>query len=92
MDRRQFLKLVGGLASAWGISSVLGMGLGAFGKTTVREGALERTVIKAYGLLSQTHPENSIVFFRNIMFARKLQFLGEVESKKKGKRPELPIM
>ncbi len=89
MDRRQFLKLAAGLAATWGLSSGAYIGLEAFGKTDVKESALERTMIKAQGLLSHTHPENPIVFFRNIMLARKLQFLGEAASKEKGQKAQI---
>lgn len=89
MNRRQFLKLAAGLAATWGLSSVAGVIIPFSQKTEVKPSALERTVIKAHGLLSQTHPENSIIFFRNIMLARKLQFLGEVMSKENGHKAQI---
>ena len=60
-----------------------------FPKTQAKESALERTMLKAQGLLSHAHPENSIVFFRNIMLAKKLQFLGQVESIKNDRKAQI---
>ena len=89
VTRRQFLKLASGLAAAWGLSLSAFLAIGSIGKTEVKESALERVMIKAHGLLSHAHPENSLIFFRNIMFARKLQFLGEVASKEKGRKAQI---
>lgn len=85
--RRQFLKVVAGLAAAWGLSPSISWLMPH--KTEVRLNAWERIIIKAHGLSSQMHPENPIIFFRNIMFARKLQFLGGVMSKEKGRKAHI---
>ncbi len=87
VTRKQFLKLAAGLAVAWGLSPIVGLLTSS--KTEVRLNALERVIIKANGVLSQTHPEIPIIFFRNIMLARKLQFLGEVASKEKGQKAQI---
>ena len=91
MDRRQFLKLATGLASAWALSptAFLMMAPVLGEKTELKVNALERTIIKAHGLSSHLHPEDPLIFFRNIMFARKLQFLGEVASKEKGQKAQI---
>lgn len=89
VTRRQFLKLATGLATVWGLSPTAFLLITPADKTEVKLSALERTIIKAHGLSSQTHPGNPIIFFRNIMFARKLQFLGEVMSKEKGQRAQI---
>lgn len=91
INRRQFLKLATGLASAWALSpaAFLMMAPVLGEKTELKMNALERTIIKAHGLSSHFHPEDPLIFFRNIMFARKLQFLGEVASKEKGQKAQI---
>jgi len=89
VTRRQFLKLATVLATTWGLSPVTFLMITPAEKTEVKVNALERTIIKAHGLSSQLHPEDPIIFFRNIMFARKLQFLGEITSKEKGQRSQI---
>jgi len=89
VSRRQFLKLAAGLATAWGLSPTAFLLITPADKTEIKQSALERIIIKAHGLSSQIHPENPIIFFRNIMFARKLQFLGEVASKEKGQKAQI---
>jgi len=89
VSRRQFLKLAAGLATAWGLSPTAFLLITPADKTEIKQSALERIIIKAHGLSSQIHPENPIIFFRNIMFARKLQFLGQVVSNEKGQKAKI---
>jgi len=89
VSRRQFLKLVAGLATAWGLSPLAFLIITPKKKTEVKLNALERVIIKAHGLSSQLHPEDPIIFFRNIIFARKLQFLGEIMSKEKREKAQI---
>lgn len=89
LSRRQFLKMAAGLAAAWGLSPTAFLLITPAEKTDVRLSALERTIIKAHGLSSHLHPNDSIIFFRNIMFARRLQFLGEAVSKEKEQKARI---
>ena len=89
ISRRQFLKLAAGFAATWGLSPTAFLLIIPAKKTDVRLSALERIIIKANGLSSHLHPNDSVIFFRNIMFARKLQILGETISKEKGQKAQI---
>ena len=71
-SRRKFITRAIGAGSAWSLAE-LASGVAAVGVFSGTDNpAVKRITARINGLVSHTHPENSIVFFRNAVMAHKL--------------------
>jgi hypothetical protein len=79
--QKQWTNRVATLASLWGVSSLVGNISLGIGSVLPQMGeARPDKIFKSFNsVISQMHPENITVFFRNLMFIRKLQVLSEDE-------------
>lgn len=90
ITRRKFLKIAGVSGSAWLMGSGAyfltrgGPWIGKF--DTERNDALHRIVDRLNGLQSSTHPEQLMVFFRNLIMADKMSAVAEDIEEKTGKK------
>lgn len=90
LTRRKFIKATVALGAIWlmapGLNSLSRVGTG-WNKS--RDDALDRIMDRLYGMQSNTHPENSLVFFRNLMMADKMLTVAEDIQKETGKKTKM---
>lgn len=82
-----------GLLGAWATPRLpIGIALSAvsgFEMTNVKQSAALRLVERINAWESHAHPEDKIIFFRNLMMARSLLFLSRYIERVKGRRAEI---
>lgn len=69
------------LAATWTVSPTLVEMLFFYGDEKVKQNAIDRIMSRITAITTHAHPEYLLILFRNILMARKLQFLGETLSK-----------
>jgi hypothetical protein len=71
LPRRQFVKNVGKIAGVWGMSSLVGYtaSIADLAIQQERNSAINRILERVNGMISNLHPEQTSIFFRNIKFA-----------------------
>lgn len=86
-NRRRFLKasIIG--AGIWADSAVIG-GL-PMGLSSLLQDPHAQRISRIFGILSDLHPELSIIFFRNAVIADKLLTLAEVYQKMNGRKQKI---
>lgn len=81
---------VGGVS--WLLSGSIKIGADAgsiaFG-SNAEQNAFERISSRLAAIIGHMHPEDHIVFFRNLLFARKLQFFGETLLRDLNRKPNI---
>ena len=89
--RRGFLKGMGLALLAWSLPPVLSNDLGGSGLGTgKKQDALKRITARIEGIVSDFHPEEALVFFRNAVMADKmLKVAEELKIQGSGKLPQI---
>ncbi|MDO8583422.1 MAG: twin-arginine translocation signal domain-containing protein [bacterium] len=95
MTRRKFLKVAGILGSAWALAPTAyllsrgGVVTEGLGWNMERDNAVDRIIDRLYGLVSDSHPANATVFFRNLIMADKMLTVAEDIQKNTGKKTKM---
>lgn len=79
LTRRNFLKFGAFTLAAWGLTeSIIELVRNVAGDDARQKTAMSRILQRLYGLVSDTHPEDNILFFRNLVMADKMLFVSEL--------------
>jgi len=77
------------LAATWAVSPTLVQTLFFYGDPKVKQNAVDRIMSRTAAMVTHAHPEQLLILFRNILMARKLQFLGGHLSKNEERKAKI---
>lgn len=90
LTRRKFIKAAAGLGAAWLMTpGGYFLSRGGLEWNKNRDEALDRIMDRLYGIQSSLHPEDSLMFFRNLMMADKMLTVAEDVQKRTGRKTKM---